>query len=128
MSFSHWVENVVSLESEDPEFFCAMFCFLIFSFFWDIHVFMKTLLYSIIKTITLWLFKFPKKINIFTRKNFENPFGYTCVCIIWNEVSNFYVEIFIYIYKITNFIIMWIKKFLWKFEESKCGTLYGKIK
>ena len=61
-----WVENLISFASWHFKLFHDVFCFLIFSFFVELLMFIKTVLYFPIKSTTLRFFKFQKK------KFFEN--------------------------------------------------------
>ena len=46
----------------------------------------------------IFIFENFNKVNIFTKKNFSNPFGYVCDLIIWNEVW-FFFELKITLYR-----------------------------
>ena len=150
-------------------FFVVCFVFWYFHFFWDIDVFMKTVLYFPIKSTTFRFFKFPKKIFFWKLQQKliflpERTFEILLVMFVfWSFEMRCEFFMLKISHIITNFIILWIKKFatlfkwwkhkhnqkdlkvlsgkninfcwsfqkknfFWKFEESECSTLYGKIK
>ena len=98
--------------------------FDIFFFCWDIDVFMKTILYfhkdyytsilQISKKISF--LKSSTKIDIFTKKNFK---FILVMFVFWSFEMRCEFFMLKISHIITNFIIMWIKKFTPHFKWSK---------